>query len=701
MQPVKTAKPFDAKDRATTRHFLPLVALGGGLAAGPAAALELGDVTVHSNLGQPLRASIAYALAPNEMLSNTCVSVNANGSTGGLPGIGPNSVSITESAIVITGKSVVREPMLGTRITINCPYTPNLSREYMLFVDPATVAAARANAAAPVARREAAPATRPAARTAVRRATPADTTPIGQSTRYRVQPGDTLGDIVRRIENRSMALWPAVNRVFAANPGAFIDNDPNKLKAGSWLDIPSFDGSAPAIAATAPGGAVATDTPAADAGASTTESLATRTVAAAAASEAVSAYDMTATSESAAVPATAAAPADSAAVVDSTADLQPGDVILDATTPVEAGEIIAIPDTALEGPRTASASPNVPTQIVSTGSRSESTSLFVWLIGGGLAIIAALVLFGRRIRGRFGSTPVGPVAAESGRRASDHAEAVADDYDIDDDSPTEENLALDADLVTGSGLADGTDMDVAQDFGFAATADLDYELPFEPEAAVPEHETDILPPMRAGMGSILESEVLPEDDDYDMSVIVDATQMPQPEDVTERDFKAVEVGAADDTRVSGSYTISNEVDYDILEQDYEEELSATQALNMEIERAAAELAGDLGEITANLEQTESTAEMPADDRTVEMPTDEPTSEMPLATVTELDATAEMPARKDDDATELLAADNDPNDTAAVTVNMTADDATAEMPVANDDETAEMEIESGRVDTKRG
>ena len=86
MHTVKKAKPLDAKNRATTRHILPLVALGGGLAAGPAAALELGDLTVHSNLGQPLRASIAYALAPNEMLSNTCVSVNGAGSTGGLPG---------------------------------------------------------------------------------------------------------------------------------------------------------------------------------------------------------------------------------------------------------------------------------------------------------------------------------------------------------------------------------------------------------------------------------------------------------------------------------------------------------------------------------------------------------------------------------------------------------------------------------------
>ena len=51
-------------------------------------------------------------------------------------------VRITERAIVITG-TPIREPMMATRVTINCPYTPNLSREYMLLVDPAGTIALR------------------------------------------------------------------------------------------------------------------------------------------------------------------------------------------------------------------------------------------------------------------------------------------------------------------------------------------------------------------------------------------------------------------------------------------------------------------------------------------------------------------------------------------------------------------------------
>lgn len=634
-----TLYPFKTMDRATTRALLPLVAISGSLAVTPAAALELGELTVHSSLGQPLRASIAYALAPNEMLSNSCIAVGGGRSTGGLPGIGKSAVGITDSAILISGETIVREPMLSTRVTINCPYTPNLSREYMLFVDPATVAPV---IAAPVAAPVVADTVQPAAQTTPRRArtTPVDATPIGQATRYQVKAGETLGEIAGRIENRSMSLWPAVNAIFEVNPDAFIGNDPNKLKAGSWLTIPSFDGTAPSVADTAVPAEVVDgsvyEPPILD---EITEPVA-----------AASAVEETVIQETVIAETVA---------TDSLSDMRPGDVVTEST--------VLIPDTELEGPATTSESPNVTTAAIATEPSGESTSMLAWVVGGGVAILGLLVLFGRRIRKRFGSTPVGAVAATAASFEQD-----VTDYDIDDDSPTEENLALDADLVLGTGLSQGTDMDIAQDFGFAATTNVDIELPFEPEPTV--SETDILPAGRGTIESILESEVLPDDDDYDMSVIIDATKMPQHEEVTERDLKAVEVESNDETLNADNYTISNEVDFDILEQDYEEEMTATQALNLEIARAAADLRATLDEA------------------------EDPTAEMPLATVTELDVTAEMPARKEDDSIETVS-ETDPGDTAAVTVNMSADDKTAEMPVANDDETAEtaeMEISGGKI-----
>ena len=658
---VTRAKRNDAKDRAMSRNLLPLVALGGGLAATPAAALELGDVSVQSNLGQPLRASIAYALAPNEMLSSACVSVSAGQSTGGLPGIGKSTVNITERAIVITGQTAVREPMLGARVTINCPYTPNLSREYMLFVDPAPVAESL-RAAPPVARPEAAPALTPVAVTRPASRAPLNNTPIGQSTEYQVQPGDTLSAIVRRIENRTMKLWPAVNAIFAANPDAFVGNDPNRLKAGAWLTIPSLDGTAPVVSA--PAEPVAAEPTVASTPNSATGSVYEPAVVTEPAVAEPPVAEPTVTEAAAEpTPAVETAVTPQEVVTDSTADLKPGDVVY---------ETIVIPDTELEGPQTTATSPNVPTAVISTGTRSESTSMLAWLLGGALVVIGALVLFGRRLRKGSGATPM----AAAVPAADDTVDAFAD-YDIDDDSPTDENLALDADLVLGTGFDDGVEMDVAEaDFGFAATTELDIELPFEPEAPA-SSDTDIIPPSHMRVESILESEVLPEDDDYDMSVIVDATKMPLPEEVTERDLMAVEVEATSETLIADNYTVSREVDYDILEQDYEDELTATQALNQEIERAAAELAAEFGETD-----------------------DDAASAMPASSVVELDATAELPAREDTEKTAEFEASYDPNDTNAVTVNMSHEDKTAEMPVANDDETAEMEIESGTVDTKR-
>ena len=646
----KTLIPNHAKDRASKRSLLPLVALGGGLAVTPAAALELGELTVQSSLGQPLRASIAYALAPSEMLSDTCVSVGGGRSTSDLPGIGRSTIRVTDTAILITGNTLIREPMMATRVTINCPYTPNLSREYMLFVDPAGVAEAQAVAATPQAMPAAAAAPQPVARTTTRPARTADTTPIGQSTRYQVKPGETLGEIVSRIENRSISLWPAVNTIFVANPDAFIDNDPNKLKAGAWLTIPSLDGSAPVVSVAAPAAAPAVATAA--------ELPPVETIDGAVYEPPIL--------DDAAQPVVSDAAASETLVTEVSREVSADDTnVVESGNPyVEPEATVTIPDTELEGPTTSSESPNVPTAIISTGSRSESTSMLAWFIGGGLAIFGLLVLFGRRIRERFGSTPVGAVAAG----AAVH-ELAEDDYDIEDDSPTEENLALDADLVLGTGLADGTDMEVAQDFGFAAPTDVDIELPFEPQPV--DNTAEGLPPPRVKADSILESEILPEDDDYEMSLILDATQAPEfdsDNSLTDEYTVNQELSPTDE------YTINEDV-AEILEKDYEEELTATQALNAEIERAAADLSATLDEASP----------------------DDETSEMPLADISELDVTAEMPTA-DDETVETETQELDA--TAAVTVNMSADEKTAEMPVANDDETTEMDISGGKVDTKR-
>ena len=436
------------------------------------------------------------------------------------------------------------------------------------------------------------------------------------------------------------------------------------------LTIPSFDGSEPVISVAATSSVASAARVPATESVTSTESPTQQNLA-----QTVSSTT-TATVETAEV-----IPAETAAAVgDTTVDLSPGDVVLGTDNPFVDGkettsETIVIPDTELEGPTTRSSSTNVPTAIINTNrptSPASTTSWLMWLVGGGIAIILGLLLFGRLLRGR----PPGeaPIADQPARRATDvdtGSHAAIADFDLDDDSPTEENLTLDADLELGTGLGASGDMEVASDFGFASTTEIDIELPFEPEPSMSAaDDTNMLSPLHTDEQTILDSEVLPNDDDYDLSVILDATKMPQPEDITERDLKAIEVTPEDVDGETDAYTINDEVDLTILEQDYEDELTATQALNVEIKRAATELAKDLdGEQPDDGSTTGVTVEMP-----------------PLASVTELDTTAQMPAR-----------DEETDDAGETGIHEAA---TIEMPVAeNDDETTEMEVDGGKSGTK--
>ncbi|HNP63728.1 MAG TPA: hypothetical protein PKH39_07290 [Woeseiaceae bacterium] len=640
-----TLKNVTYRTPSAHRGLSALVAVGGALAVTPASALELGDITVQSRLGQPLRASIAYALAPNEQVAKSCISLRSGSSVSGLPGTDGAVLSVSNGVIMLAGSSAVREPMVSAHVVINCPYAPNLSREYMLLIDPATPAYENVVTtqqtlieSEPVVVTPAV--TRPASKPAVYK-------DIGPSTKHRVQPGESLSEIASRIRDRGIGLWPAVNAIFEANPHAFMNSDPNQLKAGSLLSIPSFNGKAPVITATVadPVATTATEVPVV-------------------APAEMPIYETPADTVAAESPAVnAATPIE---IGDTTADLKPGDIVLDDNPfvePISGTETVDIADTRLEGPATSSSSPNVPTAIIRTnnsrGTGAATPSWILWLAGSGVALFAGLLMFGRRFRGDTDTTPFEPAIEETQNRRftdrvsdTENLRAVDVDFDLSDDSPTEENLVLDADVIIGTGLDASKESNLTEDFGFAATTELDIELPFEPEASV-QDSTDILPPMHSDDQVILTSEILPDDDEYDMSVIVDATKMPQPEDVTERDLQAVVVEADDETQMSDAYTINKDADYDVLEQDYEDELTATQALNDEITRAAAELAARMD---------------------VEVIDNDETTAMPLASVTELDITAQMPAQNDD-VSDL----DDTGITQEITINEAADDSTVEMP----------------------
>ena len=610
------------------RSLPAIVAVGSSLAGLPAAALELGPLTVHSGLGQPLRASIAYVLAPNEQLASNCVALRRGVSRSGLPGIGAATLNVTKGVISLTGGRPVLEPMVSAHIVITCPYAPKFSREFLTFIDPAQTLVYEQAAIWQQTNSAAAPTTMnvPSGHPEGTRhpegtsqstiaASPPVREEIDASTSYLVRTGDSVSSIVLRIRNNSVSLWPAVNAIVDANPDAFVNNDPNQLIAGNWINIPSFDGNVAIVADAAPLIVAPTvvEPVAEDPTIVESEVVEPTAIEPVLRAADVHAYDTLAVVETG----------------DTTSDLMPGDIVLDAQ---------------LEGLANASSSPSVPTVIITPKADVDkgfaAANWLLWLAGGSIASILGLFIFRRRYRND--DAPVAPVADQPNRprygdsRSEETTSVAANgvDFDLTDESPTEENLVLDADLVSGTGLEDSSASAISQDFGFAATTELDIELPFETIAPL-SAKTDIMPLVRIDEQSILDSEVMPEEeDDYDMSVIVDATKIPQPEDVTERDLKAVEVAIDDDTVIARDYSINKEVDFQAIEQDYEDEMTATQALNEEIARAATEIAlnkDDGGDVSDD------------DDATVQSPT---------SVAEQLDITAEMPAENDDDTVEM-------------------------------------------------
>lgn len=671
-----------------------LVAAGGGLAIGSAAALELGEIQVQSTLGQPLRASIAYALSPNEIIDDRCVAIGRAGRD--LPGLHNASVRVSKGVISITGAAPVMEPMLSANIVVDCPYSAHVSRNYLLFINPQERPVTVARQSSPAALTTATPS---ATRTAPAPRPVQATTPVAQGSRYQVQPGDSLSGIVRRLDTPGVSSSGAMAAILDANPGAFINGDPDRLKAGSWLDVPSFTAGVAAVAPAAkPQDEVASVSEAPEAanayqGAEVLEPDARRQTPASeflpdatdtAVPDAIDTAPAMTTTEAEATETVADVPA--AAEADYSAaysDLVAGDVIVEEP---------ATADTAPVAPAAAPArvvNPAAGTRIV--GTPEPAGFSWNWLIWAAVALISAFgsyLMFWPKLRERFGSRPVGddervpprtehvaPISVPESEMTVQEIKPTYDnvDFDLSDDSPTEENLALDADLVEGTGFDDSDDVDVNRDFGFAATMDLDMELPEFAAAEDSAPETDIIPPPERPEDLVVSSEVLPEEDEdeYDISMVVDATKMPDPAEVTERDLRAVPIDDTGQTLINDDYTIVDEIGQDILEKDYEDELSATQLLHAEIEQAASELAETIGENdpteVASLDEDDD-----VDDNAGRIvgSEDDTSIEMQLTNLSELDLTATLEAQNDDDS------DGDDLD---VTASIEADDKTVEMP----------------------
>lgn len=214
------------------------------LASTGAEALELGEANVRGSLGDPLHVEIPVQVAPNESLRSECLSLVSTST--GLPSFSNATVALRGNVIAVSSQQVVKEPIIGLDLRVNCQGAPHLVRSYQLFVDPRPLVAAPGSESRPmqnqpaaaIVRRQPRVDSRPA--TVSRQARGLSGTNIAAGSNYEVRAGDTLSGIAARIGNRNVSLWRAVDTIFAANPDAFDNGDLNNLRAGAVIEIPLF-----------------------------------------------------------------------------------------------------------------------------------------------------------------------------------------------------------------------------------------------------------------------------------------------------------------------------------------------------------------------------------------------------------------------------------------------------------------------------
>ncbi|HEX5766445.1 MAG TPA: hypothetical protein VFY27_12840, partial [Woeseiaceae bacterium] len=346
--------------------------------------------------------------------------------------------------------------------------------------------------------------------------------------------------------------------------------------------------------------------------------------------------------------------------------------------------------------------------VKSPAAPGESWSGLTWLGGSGVALILGLLLFGRKLKSRLAPDAFDRRRTD-GRSLDETDIAPIDGLPSQGTAPVARMVSLDADLDDGSGFQYGGDIDVAQDFGFSETSGK-FPNRRDMDATAAHGGTDVIATRRVEEATILVSETPPQHEDsgeYDVSMIVDATkQMVEDQDGTAKDLGAIEVDAEEDDTLAEEYTLSKNVDYTILEQDYEDELTATQALNAEIARAARALSRQFGK-----------------DEMGDTVTDTMNDEMDATAAAAFgeafddvfdDKTSQLPARDEagpDDATTALPAagsgypESDETTQLSVSSTMTLDDTAneeiaLEVPAAENDPSVEVEIESAMVDTKK-
>lgn len=229
--------------------FFGLASLFSVLTAPVIQAMGLGDVSLRSVLGDPLEARIQL-IDDQQQLDPALMKVR-HLSVKDAEEMGVELISYFHrfqlQTIEENGRPVIRlfsrepvtEPFIHLFIELKWP-TGAVYREYTLLVDVPAEIQAKPVASQPAGAAVAKVSTRPSSATvkpSVKSA--AATVALGEGS-YQVQSGDSLSLIATRLtRSNSYSRQQAMNWIHQHNPSAFINNDPNRIKAYVNIQLPS------------------------------------------------------------------------------------------------------------------------------------------------------------------------------------------------------------------------------------------------------------------------------------------------------------------------------------------------------------------------------------------------------------------------------------------------------------------------------
>lgn len=195
-----------------------------------ALAIGAGEIVVNSYVNEPLSAEIAVLdpkdLSDSEVIASLAsledferLGIERHYSLGSLV-FETNMTGSASSAIRVTTENPIREPYLNFLIELKWP-EGRLLREYTVFLDlrprPQVTSTKRSSG-------------RGQASVPNSRLNPGE---------YRVAPNDTLGEIAARFRGDGVTIDHMMLAIKDANPGKFLRDNINGIRAGVLLEIPS------------------------------------------------------------------------------------------------------------------------------------------------------------------------------------------------------------------------------------------------------------------------------------------------------------------------------------------------------------------------------------------------------------------------------------------------------------------------------